>query len=47
MEKSREMKPGIPAVGMDGIPIRDEVELEMYLKARHKEPCDSADSDSR
>jgi hypothetical protein len=36
VEKSRELKPGIPSIGMDGIPIRDEVELEMDLKARHK-----------
>ncbi len=36
IEKSRELKPEIPDVGMDGIPIRDEVELEMDLKASHK-----------
>jgi DNA-3-methyladenine glycosylase I len=31
IEKSRELKPEIPIVGMDGIPIRDEVELELRL----------------
>jgi 8-oxo-dGTP pyrophosphatase MutT (NUDIX family)/GNAT superfamily N-acetyltransferase len=28
---SRKMKPGIPTTGHDGIPIRDEIELEMAL----------------
>ncbi len=28
---SRELKPEIPLVGMDGIPIRDEIELEYNL----------------
>jgi ribosomal protein S18 acetylase RimI-like enzyme len=36
IDRSRELKPEIPAVGTDGIPIRDEIELEMYLKIRHK-----------
>ena len=31
VEKSRELKPEIPFVGMDGIPIRDEVELALRL----------------
>lgn len=31
MENSRKLKPEIPMVGMDGIPIRDEIELEMWL----------------
>ena len=31
MEKSREMKPEIPLIGYDDIPIRDEIELEMIL----------------
>ena len=31
VEKSRELKPEIPFVGMDGIPIRDEVELVLRL----------------
>lgn len=31
LEKSRELKPNIPKIGMDGIPIRDEIKLEMDL----------------
>jgi len=31
IEKSRRLKPEIPLTGMDGIPIRDEIELEMML----------------
>jgi len=31
LEKSRELKPEIPLTGNDGIPIRDEIELEMLL----------------
>ena len=31
IEKSRELKPEIPAIGMDNIPIKDEIELEMSL----------------
>jgi GNAT superfamily N-acetyltransferase len=31
VEKSREIKPEIPTTGEDGIPIRDEIELEMIL----------------
>lgn len=30
--ESRKRKPGIPLVGMDGIPLRDEIELEISLK---------------
>lgn len=29
--RSRELKPSIPEVGMDGIPLRDELELELTL----------------
>lgn len=29
IEQSRRIKPEIPLIGMDGIPIRDEIELEM------------------
>jgi N-acetylglutamate synthase-like GNAT family acetyltransferase len=36
VEKSRRLKPGIPAAGNDGIPIRDEIELEMMLKSKIK-----------
>jgi len=31
VNESRKIKPGIPLVGMDGIPLRDEIELEMIL----------------
>jgi ribosomal protein S18 acetylase RimI-like enzyme len=31
VERSRQLKPSIPLVGEDGIPLRDELELEMRL----------------
>ena len=31
LDRSREIKPQIPLVGPSGIPLRDEIELEMYL----------------
>jgi N-acetylglutamate synthase-like GNAT family acetyltransferase len=31
LEKSRILKPEIPLTGIDGIPLRDEIELEMIL----------------
>jgi ribosomal protein S18 acetylase RimI-like enzyme len=31
VERSRKLKPEIPRMGADGIPIRDEIELEMLL----------------
>jgi ribosomal protein S18 acetylase RimI-like enzyme len=31
IETTRRLKPGIPRVGLGGIPIRDEIELEMML----------------
>jgi ribosomal protein S18 acetylase RimI-like enzyme len=31
LRRSRELKPEIPMIGMDGIPLRDEIELEMML----------------
>lgn len=31
IERSRELKPEIPITGMDGIPIRDEIEFKMTL----------------
>lgn len=31
VEKAREIKPEIPLIGNDGIPIRDEIELEKLL----------------
>jgi ribosomal protein S18 acetylase RimI-like enzyme len=32
LEQSRRLKPEIPLVGLDGIPLRDEIELEMPLE---------------
>lgn len=32
VEKARRLKPSIPLVGEDGIPIRDEIKLEMVLQ---------------
>jgi ribosomal protein S18 acetylase RimI-like enzyme len=32
VNESRKIKPGIPLIGMDGIPLRDEIELEIQLK---------------
>lgn len=31
MEAQRRIKPSIPLYGLDGIPIRDEIELEMHI----------------
>lgn len=31
LNESRRLKPQIPIIGMDGIPLRDEIELEMTL----------------
>jgi GNAT superfamily N-acetyltransferase len=31
LEKSRQLKPGVPLIGMEGIPLRDEIELEVLL----------------
>jgi len=31
LEASRRLKPQIPAIGLDGIPLRDELELELKL----------------
>lgn len=31
LEVSRKLKPSIPLIGIDGIPLRDEIELEMLL----------------
>jgi len=31
LEESRRLKPSIPLVGLDGIPLRDEIELELAL----------------
>jgi ribosomal protein S18 acetylase RimI-like enzyme len=32
LEASRKLKPTIPLIGYDGIPLRDEIELEMMLQ---------------
>jgi GNAT superfamily N-acetyltransferase len=32
IEESRRLKPEIPQIGVDGIPIRDEIEMEMILE---------------
>jgi GNAT superfamily N-acetyltransferase len=32
IEEARALKPGIPRYGMDGIPLRDEIELELILE---------------
>ena len=31
LERSRELKPSVPEIGLDGIPLRDELELELRL----------------
>jgi hypothetical protein len=31
LDISRQLKPSIPRIGLDGIPLRDEIELEMGL----------------
>lgn len=35
LEQSRKIKPQIPLIGNDGIPLRDEIELEMKLENTH------------
>jgi len=32
IDESRKLKPEIPRFGIDGIPIRDEIEMELILK---------------
>jgi ribosomal protein S18 acetylase RimI-like enzyme len=34
LNESRKVKPAIPLIGKDGIPLRDEIELEMSLRGR-------------
>lgn len=34
VEKARQLKPEIPQLGNDGIPIRDEIELEKWLRPK-------------
>ncbi len=38
LEHSRKLKPEIPLIGIDGIPIRDEIELEMLTRERRQPP---------
>jgi len=33
VDEARRIKPQIPLIGLDGIPIHDEIELEMILPA--------------
>ncbi len=33
LTRSRQLKPGIPEIGLDGIPLRDEIELELSLNS--------------
>lgn len=32
LNETRKLKPSVPLIGMNGIPLRDELELEIYLK---------------
>jgi ribosomal protein S18 acetylase RimI-like enzyme len=32
LDETRKLKPSVPLIGMDNIPLRDEIELEMVLK---------------
>ncbi len=34
LDASRRLKPSIPLIGMDGIPLRDEIEFELLLTVR-------------
>lgn len=37
LNENRKLKPGIPLIGENNIPLRDEIELEMMLGARTQE----------
>jgi len=39
LEESRKLKPEIPLTGKDGIPLRDEIELEMELYHNERSAC--------
>jgi N-acetylglutamate synthase-like GNAT family acetyltransferase len=39
IEQSRRLKPEIPETGNDGIPLRDEIELEIILVESKEESC--------
>lgn len=45
MDHAREIKPSIPPIGLNGIPLRDELELEMRLDGRPS-PVDSQEHTS-
>jgi hypothetical protein len=32
LDETRRLKPSVPLIGMDHIPLRDEIELEMVLE---------------
>jgi ribosomal protein S18 acetylase RimI-like enzyme len=36
VQRAREIKPEIPLIGNDGIPLKDEIELEKVLKGHHQ-----------
>jgi len=42
LAEARRLKPGIPAVGLGGIPLRDEIELEWDLGAPEEETASAA-----
>ena len=42
MEESRKIKPEIPTLGKNGIPLRDEIEMEMPLSPEEKHPARTA-----
>jgi hypothetical protein len=35
IEESRKLKPEIPLIGIDGIPIKDEIEMEFIVKGKN------------
>jgi GNAT superfamily N-acetyltransferase len=37
LTRSRQLKPGIPEIGLDGIPLMDEIELELSLNSANKQ----------
>lgn len=44
VDKSRELKPEIPAIGAYGIPLRDEIELEMAIPPGEDFPISCAEA---
>ena len=39
MEESQRIKPEIPTIGKNGIPLRDEIEMEMLLSPEARNPA--------